>query len=276
VPPGTVGELYIGGRGVAAGYLRRPELTAERFVPDPFAAEAGARMYRTGDLVRLGDGGELHFAGRVDGQVKIRGHRVEPDEVAAVLGTHPAVAACAVAARNDERGEPSLVAYVVRHGGAASPAPEQELRDHLTARLPGHMVPARFVELPALPLTANGKLDRAALPAPGSRVAGTGSPVSPRTPVEVAVAGIVVELLRLADIGLDQNFFALGGHSLLGAQLIVRLQDRFGVEPALRDIFDNPTVAGIAAVVEELVLERIESMSDEEAGELLAAAGPVA
>jgi amino acid adenylation domain-containing protein len=276
VEPGTVGELYIGGRGVAAGYLHRPELTAERFLPDPFAAEAGGRMYRTGDLVRLAGDGELHFAGRVDGQVKIRGHRVEPEEVAAALGAHPAVAACAVVSRDDERDEPCLVAYVVGRPGATSPAPEQELRDHLAARLPGHMIPARFVELAALPTTANGKLDRAALPAPGSRAAGTGSPVSPRTPVEAAVAGIVVELLRLTGIGLDQNFFALGGHSLLGAQLIVRLRDRFGVEPALRDIFDHPTVAGIAAVVEELVLERIESMSDEEVDALLATTDPAA
>jgi amino acid adenylation domain-containing protein len=275
VPRGTVGELYIGGRGVAAGYHDRPGLTAERFLPDPFAAEPGARMYRTGDLVRYGDGGDLRFVGRADGQVKIRGHRVEPEEVAAVLATHPAVGACAVVARDDERGEPCLVAYVVPSGATAGRVSEQELRDHLAARLPGHMVPARVVDLPALPMTRNGKLDRDALPAPG-RAGGTGVPALPRTPVEAAVAGIVVELLRLDDVGLEENFFALGGHSLLGAQLIVRLRDRFGVEPTLREIFDHPTVAGIAGVVDELVLERIESLSDEEAAQLLSAPWPAA
>jgi amino acid adenylation domain-containing protein len=268
VSPGEVGELYIAGRGVAAGYLNRPDLTAELFLLEPFAPAAGARMYRTGDLVRRRADGDLQFVGRMDDQVKIRGNRVEPDEITAILSLHPAVESCAVVAREAEGGEARLVAYVVPRHAAVR---HQELREHLAARLPDYMVPWRFVDMKALPVTSNGKLDRVALPAPEC-AHHLGTLTAPRSPAEVAVAEIVVELLRLDGIGVEENFFTLGGHSLLGTQLIVRLRERFGVEPTLLDIFDNPTVAGIVSVVEDLVLGRIESMSEEEAAALLSPA----
>jgi amino acid adenylation domain-containing protein len=270
VPDGEPGELFISGRSVATGYLNRPELTAERFVPDPFSDEPGTRMYRTGDLARVADDNTVQFLGRIDdGQVQIRGHRIELDEIAAALAGHPSVGHCAVVVR-EEGGDARLVAYVVP---ADVPMPGREdLRAYLAERLPAQMVPGAFVAIDALPVTTNGKLDRAALPAPGWQVLAGGS-AAPEGPTEEAIAAILEELIELEGIGRDDNFFELGGHSLMGAQVVARIQERFGVELPLLAVFDNPSVADMAVVVGEAVLARVESMSDEEAEQLLASSG---
>jgi amino acid adenylation domain-containing protein len=251
------GELYIGGAGVARGYRHLPELTAERFVPDPFGPP-GARLYRTGDRVRWLPDGSLAFLGRVDDQVKVRGHRIEPDEIVAVLDTHPDVEATAVVARPGPDGEPRLVAYVVPAPGAA--LTPTALRATLQARLPDYMVPAAFVPLAALPLTASGKVDRARLPAPED-VATLRDPdvLAPRTAVEKRLAELVAELLGVRPVGVTDNFFLLGGHSLLGTQLIARLRDAFGVDVPLRTIFDHPTVDALAAEIERALLLRMKA-----------------
>ena len=270
LPAGEAGELYIGGPSVAIGYLNRPELTADRFRPDPFASGPGARLYRSGDAVRIAPDGELQFLGRLDDQVKVRGFRIEPAEIAAALATHPAVGPCAVIAREDESGHLQLVAYAVPSDG---PLPgRRELRHHLSKLLPAHMVPAVFVELESLPVTANGKLDRSALPAP-TRRAGEGGTVAV-TPTESSLAEILAELLEIDGFGRDDNFFELGGHSLMGAQLVARVRERFGVDLALLDIFDNPTLAEMAEVVDDAVVELVASLSDDEVEQLMIAPDP--
>ncbi|HEX8202153.1 MAG TPA: amino acid adenylation domain-containing protein, partial [Isosphaeraceae bacterium] len=249
VPVGVTGELYIGGAGVARGYLRRPALTAERFVPDPFGKAAGARLYRTGDLARWRPDGSLDCLGRIDHQVKIRGFRVELGEIEAALLRHPAVRAAVVVAREDASGEQALVAYTVADPGAEIAA--ADLRRGLHEALPEYMVPSAFVALEALPLTPNGKVDRGALPPPGAaRVEAEGPYVPPRGPIEEALAGIWGELLGRDRIGVHENFFDLGGHSLTATQLLARLRDTFAVEPSLRDFLEGPTVAGLARLVE--------------------------
>jgi amino acid adenylation domain-containing protein len=257
VAPGGEGELYVGGAGVARGYRSRPELTAERFVPDPFGP-AGARLYRTGDRVRrLPDGG-LAFLGRADDQVKIRGHRVELDEIVAVLDTHPGVRASAVVARPGADGERRLVAYVVAADDVElTPA---ALLATLRARLPDYMLPAVFVPLVEVPLTSSGKVDRGRLPAPET-TATLRDPefVAPQSAVEQRLAELVAALLGVTRVGLTDNFFLLGGHSLLGTQLIARLRDAFGVDLPLRTVFDRPTVAGLAGEVERAILVRLEA-----------------
>jgi amino acid adenylation domain-containing protein len=268
VPTGTPGELYIGGRGVARGYRNRPDLTAERFIPDPFTDVPGARLYRTGDLVRSRADGDLEFIGRIDQQVKIRGYRIELGEVEAVLGEHPEVQQAVVAARNDTSGGRSLVAYVVASPGS-QPATE-ELRNFLKMRLPDYMVPVAVVRLQALPLTTNGKVDRNALPAPGAdQAARDGVLEAPRTLIEERLAGIVAALLELEQVGMEENFFLLGGHSLLGAQLLARVNEVFGVAIPLRTLFDIPTISGLSAEIERLVLTKLEAMTEEEAEGLL-------
>ncbi|MDQ6774345.1 MAG: non-ribosomal peptide synthetase [Candidatus Dormibacteraeota bacterium] len=271
---GHAGELLVGGALLARGYLGQAGLTEEKFVPDPFSGEEGARLYRTGDRVRYRPDGEIEFLGRVDQQVKIRGYRIEPGEIAATLDAHPDVRSSVVVAREDAPGDRRLVAYAVPANGSR-PGPD-ELRSHLSRSLPDHMVPAAFVWLDELPLTPNGKVDRAALPAPDAantgREAGRGD--APQTELEVALAAIVCELLGLEAVGSGENFFVLGGHSLLGAQLIARTRDRFGVELALRSLFDNPTVAEMAAEVERLLVEQLEAMSDDEAERLAAEPAP--
>ncbi|MEU0947244.1 amino acid adenylation domain-containing protein [Streptomyces canus] len=237
VPPGVVGELYIGGRGVARGYLGRPALTAERFVPDPFRA---GRLYRTGDLARYGIDGTLEFVGRVDRQLKIRGYRVEPGEIEAALSTHPAVGACAVVAHDGPSG-PRLVAYVVGREQLPSFA---DLRAHLSHRLPAYMVPATWIELEALPLTFNGKLDVRALPGPDTPTDGPPSR-PPRTPAERAVSAVLADVLGLPSIGIDEDFFQLGGDSLLAAHALNRLRQRHGLEISLRDLLRAPTTVGV-------------------------------
>jgi amino acid adenylation domain-containing protein len=267
VPVGEAGELCVAGDGLARGYLNQPALTREKFIADPFGAP-GERLYRTGDLVRWTPEGEIEFLGRLDEQVKIRGFRIELHEIAAVLDRHPAVRGSAVLAREDDRGEKRLVAYVAASPGQRPAA--RELRSHLAAQLPDYMVPAVFAWLDELPLTANGKVDRAALPEPSLEADGEDPGIAPRTPLERALAGMVCDLLGLGQVGVDQNFFVLGGHSLLGAQLIVRIRDRFGVELSLRDLFDRPTVEEIAQKVEEMLVDQLETLSEEEAEQRLA------
>ncbi len=245
VPPGDLGELYLSGRGLARGYHRRPDLTAERFLPCP-AGPPGARMYRTGDLVRLREDGELEFVGRADDQVKIRGFRVEPEEVRSVLLGHPEVRGAAVVAREDEPGDRRLVAYVVP-ADRTREIDGRELRRFAREKLPEHMVPAAVVVLDALPLNVNGKLDRAALPAP-QRNPGDGRR-APRTEVEEVVAGLFAAALRVDGVGLDESFFDLGGHSLSATSLAARLGTLFGVDVPVRAVFDAPTVAELADLV---------------------------
>jgi amino acid adenylation domain-containing protein len=249
-PVGLPGELYLGGAGLARGYLGRPEPTAGSFVPDPFGRAAGGRLYRTGDRARWLASGELEFLGRLDHQVKVRGFRVEPGEVESALLAHPVVRECVVVAREEAAGGAVLVAYVVAGEGADAPD-AAELRRHLRATLPEHMVPALFVALAALPLTPNGKLDRGALPAPE---AGSSSEehVPPRGRTEETVAAAWSELLRVEAVGARDNFFELGGHSLLATQVVARLRDRLGVELPLRAVFEAPTVAELAARVDAL------------------------
>jgi amino acid adenylation domain-containing protein len=250
VPVGVAGELYIGGDGLAKGYLNRPALTAEKFIAHPFSAEEGARLYRTGDLVRRLADGRLDFLGRIDHQVKVRGFRIELGEVEAALSAHPSVGECVVMAREDDRGDKRLVAYLV-----AAPGEEGDVtmwREHLRSRLPEYMVPSAFVTLDSLPLTPNGKVDRKALPAPGED-AGRDEMRQPRTPVEEVLAGIFAEVLRVKAVGVEESFFDLGGHSLLATQLMSRVREAFSVEVALRKLFEEPTVAGLASHVEGLL-----------------------
>ena len=237
-PIGIPGELLIGGAQVGRGYLGRPALTAEKFVPDPFSAIPGARLYRTGDLARWNEEGEVEFAGRMDHQGKVRGFRIEPGEIEAVLGAHPAVRDAVVLVREDAPGERRIVAYVT--GGASA----EELREHLRARLPEHMVPAAFVALDALPLSPNGKVDRRALPAPGW--SGAGEYVAPRTPAEAALAGLFAEVLRVERVGATDGFFALGGDSILSLQVVARAH-RAGLRLTPRQVFEHPTVRELAA-----------------------------
>jgi amino acid adenylation domain-containing protein len=257
VSRGGEGELYVGGAGVARGYRNLPELTAERFVDDPFGP-AGGRLYRTGDRVRTLPDGSLAFLGREDDQVKIRGHRVELDEIIAVLDTHPGVEASAVAAHPGGDGDTRLAAYVVASPGAVlTPA---ALRATLQARLPDYMLPSAFVPLDALPLTASGKLDRTRLPAPEAiPTLRDAELVAPRTEVETRLAVLVAGLLGVPSIGVTDNFFLLGGHSLLGTQLIVRMRDAFGVDLPLRAVFDHPTIEALADEVERMLLIRLEA-----------------
>jgi amino acid adenylation domain-containing protein len=245
VRDGGEGELYLGGPGLARGYLARPDLTAERFLPDPFSAVPGARMYKTGDLVRLRPDGELDFLGRIDHQVKIRGFRIELGEVEAALLTLPEVKECVVVAK-----EGRLVAYLSGDGLSIP-----ELRRSLAARLPDCMVPSAFVLLPALPLTPNGKVDRKALPAPGRVRPEVGPYVPPRDEVEERLAGLWAEALGLDAVGVEDGFFELGGHSLLAGRLLSRVRHAFGADRSLRDLFAAPTVSAFAALLREAVPE---------------------
>jgi amino acid adenylation domain-containing protein/non-ribosomal peptide synthase protein (TIGR01720 family)/FkbM family methyltransferase len=246
VPVGVEGELYAGGEGLARGYVNRPDLTAERFVPAPFGP-AGERLYRTGDRVRLGADGTLEFRGRVDRQIKLRGFRIELGEIEAALVASPGVSEAVVTVDGSRSagnpGDRRLVAYVVGDVEVA------ELRRSLRERLPDFMVPAAFVKLAALPLTANGKVDRKALPAP-DQPGGEEAAAAPRTPVEEILAGIWIEILGLERVGADSDFFDLGGHSLLATQVMSRLRETFGVEMPLRELFENPVLANLAMRVE--------------------------
>jgi amino acid adenylation domain-containing protein len=249
VPVGVPGELYVGGDGLARGYLGRPGLTAEKFIPNPFSREPGARLYKSGDLARYLPDGKIEFLGRADDQVKVRGFRVEPGEVEAMLDQHPAVRQSVVLAREDVPGGKRLVAYVVPNQQQTPTL--SNLRSFLKQKLPDYMVPSAFVLLDALPLTPNGKLDRAALPVPDQARPGQGPFVAPRTPTEEVLAGIWAEVLGLEQLGIHDDFFELGGHSLLATQVISRLRASFLVELPLRCLFETPTVAGLARSVEQ-------------------------
>jgi amino acid adenylation domain-containing protein len=251
VPIGVPGELHIGGDGLARAYLNRPELTAEKFIPDPFSHEPGSRLYKTGDLVRYQPDGALEFLGRIDHQVKIRGFRIELGEIETTLADHPAVKEAAVIAREDTAGDKRLTAYVVFEG---EPGPASaELRAFLKERLPDYMVPSAFVFLEMLPLTANGKVDRKALPAPDqNRPEQEESYVAPRTPAEVMLANIWTEILGVKQAGVHDNFFNLGGHSLLATQVVSRMREVFQAEVPLRSFFEAPTIAALAQLVEDV------------------------
>lgn len=247
-PVGVPGELYVGGAGLARGYLHRPELTAERFLPNPFAGEYGARLYRTGDLARFLPDGALEFLGRNDHQVKIRGFRIELEEINAILRQHPALQTGLVVVREDEPGNQQLVAYYVVEHGELSPA---VVRNYLKQKLPHYMIPSVFVSLKELPLTPNGKVDQRALPRPASSVLPERKAlVRQQTPLEEMIVGVWTELLSIERIGVDDNFFELGGHSLLAMQVLSRLRDLLKIELPLRAFLNSPTVAALGRIAQ--------------------------
>lgn len=250
VPVGHPGELFIGGHGVVRGYLNRPELTAERFIPNPFASGPDARLYRTGDRVRYRPGGDIEFLGRLDYQVKVRGHRIELGEIESLLDQHPAVRTSVVVAREDAPGDRRLVAYLIPQGDRTPQ--EGELRDHLRQRLPEFMMPAAFVSLDAFPLTPNGKVDRKSLPAP-DRAAPAPTEVSaaPRDDLERRLVRIWEEVLDRRPVGVWDNFFDIGGHSLLAVSLFAQIEHVMGRELPLATLFQAPTVAQLARVLRE-------------------------
>ncbi|NOZ56820.1 MAG: amino acid adenylation domain-containing protein [Calditrichaeota bacterium] len=256
VPVGAPGEVYIGGAGVARGYLGRPDITAEKFLPDPFSGEAGARLYRTGDLGRYHPDGSIEILGRVDFQVKIRGYRIEIGEIESVLTGHPQVQEAAVKAWASENGEKQLVAYVVTKEGQELDV--EALRDYLKAELPDYMVPVAFVHLDAMPLTPNRKIDRRALPKPEEVGVTLGEPYEePRTPTEELLAELMASVLNVERVGARDDFFARGGHSLLATQLVSRIRDVFDVELPLRDLFANSTVRELAALIDARKAEQV-------------------
>jgi amino acid adenylation domain-containing protein len=250
VPLGVPGEVFIGGEGVARGYLQRPELTAERFVPDVFSLRPEARLYRTGDLARFRADGNLEFLGRVDHQVKIRGHRIELGEIETVLGSHPAVAECAVRVWDDGAQDQRLAAYLVVRCEAAEPAP-QELRNFLQQHLPDNMIPATFVTLAKLPTTPNGKINRQALPKPEPVRPQLGHYLAPQTELEQIIAAIWRELLHVQEVGLQDNFFDLGGHSLLVIGAQTRLRDALGIDLPIVRLFQYPTISALAGFIND-------------------------
>jgi amino acid adenylation domain-containing protein len=248
VPTGVPGEMYVGGAGVARGYLNRPELTAERFVDDP---RGEGRLYRSGDLARRLEDGGLEYLGRIDDQVKIRGFRIELGEIEAALAEHPAVSECAVVVRDERTPDAHVVAYVV----GSAPDLVAELRQRLQDQLPEYMVPAHIVLLPSLPLTPNGKVDRKALPQPEhERSRHADSYVAPRTPTEERIAAIWADALGISDPGVQDDFFELGGHSLKAAQVVMALRSQFGVDTSMRHLFERPTIAGLADVIDLLAV----------------------
>ena len=269
VPDGTPGELLIGGRGVGRGYLNAPELTAEKFLSDSFSGDPGPRLYRTGDLGRLLPDGQIAFMGRIDDQIKVMGHRIEPQEIITVLDRHPEIAASFVCAYSDPSGNQRLVAYVVPTRDTR-PKPN-DLRDFLGAHLPSHMLPSAFVQLTRLPLSPHGKLDRTALPQPTTEnILRDDSAEEPDSPIAEHLRVVLSGLLGVESVGSEDNFFTLGGHSLMGAQLIAKIRDRFGVELSLRTLFEEPTTRGMSVEIEKLIHARLAAMSEEEAQRLLA------
>jgi amino acid adenylation domain-containing protein len=265
VAPGAAGEIYVGGEGVARGYRNAPELTKTRFVPDPFRKDPRARLYRTGDLGKILPDGQIAFLGRVDQQIKIRGFRVEPEEIASVLNRHPSVRESVVIGREYGREkENRLLAYIVPETNSAPAA--RDLRSHLSSFLPDYMIPSTFVCLESLPLNANGKIDLAALPPPQrSNTLREKVAAESASPLEQRVAGILAKLLSLDQVDPNDNFFFLGGHSLLGTQLITRLGNTFGVDLSLKTLFNHPTVAQLSSEIEKLLVAKLQAMSEEEA-----------
>jgi acyl-CoA synthetase (AMP-forming)/AMP-acid ligase II/acyl carrier protein len=256
VPPGAVGEIYLGGAGLARGYRNRPELTATKFISNPFSVtEPGGRLYKTGDLARVLPDGQIAFVGRVDEQIKIRGYRIEPNEIVCFLNQHPFVRESLVVAHEDPSGNKCLVAYLVmKPGSSVTP---KDLRSFLRHRLPEYMLPSVFVQVESFPLLSIGKIDRTALPAPDpANTLQDEVPADQPTPTQQRVIEILSALLGHKKIGLRDNFFRLGGHSLLGAQLITKLRETFRVELALRTIFAAPTVVALSDEIERLSAKR--------------------
>jgi amino acid adenylation domain-containing protein len=273
VPEGTPGELLMGGPGVARGYVNSPALNAAKFLPDTFSKVNGARLYRTGDLGRLLPDGQIAFMGRIDDQIKVMGHRIEPSEIVTVLNRHPKIDTSFVTTYADGSGNQRLVAYIVSSSNSA-PEPS-DLRKFLEGYLPIHMVPATFVQLERLPLSAHGKLDRSALPQPTEANIlrddlRDDSVEEFHSPIEEHLSVVLSNLLGISRVGSDDNFFTLGGHSLLGAQLIAKIRENFGVELPLRTLFEEPTPRGMSAEIEKLIHARLATMSDDEAQRLLA------
>jgi amino acid adenylation domain-containing protein len=268
VPAGNIGEIYIGGTSVGRGYRNSPGLTAERFLDNPFAGSTGARMYRTGDLGCLLPDGQISFRGRIDNQEKIRGHRIELDEIVSVLDQHPEIASSTVLARPDSSGEKRLLAYVIQAHDA--PLSSVDLHQFLAVRLPEYMVPGVFIRRTGWPLTSSGKIDREALPDPTPEdLLSQVEFRPPLSPLETQVAAILSELLPVDHVGLDDNFFLLGGHSLLGAQVILRIRQKFGVDLTLRNLFEAQTVAKLSSEIERLLISKLDSMTEEEARQML-------
>jgi hypothetical protein len=272
---GVAGELLIGGAGVTRGYFNRRELTADRFIPDPFSRTGGARLYRTGDRVRWGAEGGLEYLGRLDHQVKIRGFRIEVGEIEAVLAEHEQVRQAVVMVLEDVAGQSQLVGYVVTEQGEE--VSTSELRRHLGAHLPEYMIPSIFVPLAEFKLTPNGKVDRKALPAPdGSRPVLEREFVAPRTEAEKMLAEIWSEVLGVSEVGIHDNFFELGGHSLLATTVISRIRGSFSVELPLRYLFEAPTIARLALAItqgqaaETTTVPAIERVEEPDEFELLA------
>ena len=260
--------MYIGGVGLSAGYLNRPDLTQERFIQHPLSDKPGERLYKTGNMARFLPDGQIEFIGRADYQIKIRGYRIEPEEIMNVLQKHPGVASSAVIAREDTPGDKRLVSYIV-------PTPGDHLtlsglHETLSTHLPEYMIPSAFVVLDALPITHNGKLDRAALPVPDiDNTLRDEESEAPHTQTEERVAHIVTTLLHLDSVGIDDNFFMLGGHSLLGTQIIAQISETFGVNLPLRSLFESPTIRLLAEEIEQRLIAKLESMSEEEILQLL-------
>jgi amino acid adenylation domain-containing protein len=268
LPDGTAGELVIGGAGVGRGYLNLPDLSSQPFVPDLFSGVEGARLYRTGDLARILPDGQIAFLGRKDEQVKIRGYRIEPAEIAAVLDRHAAIRSSFVTAASEDSGEKRLLAYVVAAPDTRLSA--IELREFLGRHLPDYMVPSAFVQITSLPLTPNGKVDRAALPRPTpDTILEDHAFEDPQSEIEIWLANFLSSLLKVSRVSRDDNFFNLGGHSLMGAQLIAKVQQTFDVELTLRGLFDHPTVREISSEIENLIQAKLNALSDEEAQRIL-------
>jgi amino acid adenylation domain-containing protein len=261
VPAGTVGEIYVGGAGLARGYLNRPDLDEQKFIANPFRKAPGNRLYRTGDLGRMLADGEIAFVGRIDSQIKIRGYRIEPNEIVSVLSQHPGVQGSAVVAREDVAASKQLVAYVVPVPG--STLSYASLLLFAREYLPDYMVPPVFVQIDSLPINNNGKVDRHRLPAPDpGNIIGDHGGGAPQTAVETKVVSILSELLNVEGIGVHDNFFFLGGHSLLGTQLIARVRDAFSVELSLRRVFDSPTAAELSAEIESMLANEARASAD--------------
>ena len=246
VPAGVIGEIHIGGAGVARGYLNRPELTAQRFIDNPYVA--GERLYKSGDLGRMLPGGDIEYLGRNDFQIKIRGHRIELGEIESRLAACEGVREAVVVVREDVPGLKQLVAYYLPLD-AAQTIDAEYLRSTLAAVLSEHMLPSAYVRVEYWPTTPNGKIDRAALPAPIGDAIANSDYLAPSTPIEIALAQLWSELLGTEKIGLRDNFFALGGHSLLATRLLVAIRDALGVEMSLRDIFKAPTIEKMLALI---------------------------
>ena len=269
VAAGETGEMFLGGGSVGRGYRNLPEQTAQSFLPDPFSAAPGARMYKTGDMARLLPDGQIAFLGRVDSQEKIRGNRIELDEIVSVLNRHEAVAFNVVVTSADAGVEKHLIAYVLPVEGEVPTV--KELQEFAALSLPSYMIPSKYVRLSTLPLSTNGKTDRSALPEPSEEnsLPESGSR-EPNSEIEEALLTLVRGLLKSDDIGVEDDFFLMGGHSLLGTQLVLRARESFGVMLTLRDLFEAGTVAGLEERIEVLITDEVNAMSEEEAAQMAA------